>query len=363
MAKQTSVVEEETTEEDVFLPEEDRMADVIQELENKIDGGVGIVRAVLYRITPQGDRSYLTTMPAENFSLDYLRDTYGGGDYAVSIAVRGKRGVPPRNMRITIERPPGWRPPMVEMPPPPMVDKPNTAAMDGLQMVLEQSQKDRERTDRLLEAMVSGMRPPDPAMQMQAMVAAFQAFQAMIPTPAAVVPVAPPVDGLAQAAKLLELIRANTPPTSGEATGSDVLLAAVNGLAPVLREALSAQQPKPVMAESTIPVVPDPTSMAVPPSEKDPDQDLETDDMSSMADQLFVAQMVASAKSGGDQRQWIKPILAVISPEIARDFLAGPDAIQELAEINPEVKQHEPWFREMGRVLLDYLDAPEKVSA
>ena len=85
--------------------------------------------------------------------------------------------------------------------------------------------------------------------------------------------------------------------------------------------------------------------------------------MSSMADQLFVAQMVASAKSGGDQRQWIKPILAVISPEIARDFLAGPDAIQELAEINPEVKQHEPWFREMGRVLLDYLDAPEKVSA
>jgi hypothetical protein len=348
-----SAAEQEKLEE-VFLPEEDRMAAVIQELSDKIDGGQGVVRAVLYRITPQGDRSYLTTMPAEAFNLDYLRDTYGGGDYAVSIAVRGRRGVPPKNMRITIEQPPGWRPPMVEMPAQPVVDTPPAPGMEGMALLIEQSQKDRERTDRLIEVMVAGMRPPDPAGQMQAMVAAFQAFQAMIPR-APVVPVSAPADGLAQAAKLLELIRANTPATPGEATGSDVLLAAVNGLGPVMRDALAQQRgdpagiPTPPIAESEQPVV----------STTDPKDEAGEDDMSNMADQLFIAQMVASAKSGGDQRQWVEPILAVISPDVAREFLAGPDAIRELSEINPQVREHVPWFEKMGAVLLEHIDQKE----
>ena len=56
---------------DDFRPEEDRIADVVLDLQEQIEGGGGIIRANLYRIHPvTGDRIYLANVPAETFTLD-----------------------------------------------------------------------------------------------------------------------------------------------------------------------------------------------------------------------------------------------------------------------------------------------------
>ena len=326
-----------------FRPEEERIAEVVAELNDRIGSGTGEVRTTVYRCGPGGERAYLASMPADDFSLDFLRDTYGGGDYKIRLAVRGIKGIPPKNWRVTIEAPAGWRAPEPQVDPDPVpVAEPRRE--DGVRLLLEQSQKDRERADRLVEGLIASLRPPDPAVQMQAMMAAFQAFQAMIPK-APPAPAAGAVDGLGQAARLLELIRENTPVKPGESTGSDVLLAAIQGLTPVLRDAIRVDAGRPV----TVPEIP-----GSPEEKKEVEEDQAG--MASMAESMFVAQLVASAKAGGDQRQWIPSILAVVSPETAKGFLASPEAIADLAELDDGVMENRAWFEELGRVLLAHID-------
>ena len=100
-----------TQELEGFRPSDQRMEDAIAELQGKIDGGDGSVRAMIYRIRGDGEKVYLSQVPAELFSLDTVRDQYGGGEYAVSVSVRGRRGIPPRSWRVRVEAPPGWVPP------------------------------------------------------------------------------------------------------------------------------------------------------------------------------------------------------------------------------------------------------------
>ncbi len=179
------------------------MEDAIAELQGKIDGGDGSVRAMIYRIRGDGEKVYLSQVPAELFSLDTVRDQYGGGEYAVSVSVRGRRGIPPRSWRVRVEAPPGWVPPEERGRPADPVPAP--AAEPAVSAVLEQLARDRDRSDRILESLLSSLRPPDPAAQMQSMLSMVQALQVLAP-PA---PLAPPatLDGLALTERVLEMAR------------------------------------------------------------------------------------------------------------------------------------------------------------
>ncbi len=330
----------EATDLEGFRPSDDRMEDAIAELQGRIDGGEGSVRAMIYRIRPDGEKIYLSQVPAEIFSLDMVRDQYGGGEYAVSVSVRGRRGIPPRSWRVRVEAPPGWTPPEERARPPEPAPAP--AESPAISAVLEQLTRDRDRSDRMLESLLASLRPPDPAVQMQSMLAMVQAVQSL--TPAVPVPVAPPpaaLDGLALTERVLEMARTLSP--RGETSSADVLLETVKGIVPVLREALVDQRAAP-------PVAP------VPAADPVPDEDDAPRGSEMVAERMFLAQLIAGAESGQQPSQWIAPVLRVVSAEKARRFLSGPDAIDVLAGIDERVPDHEKWFRQLGTLLVAQLD-------
>ena len=158
-----------------------------------------------------------------------------------------------------------------------------------------------------------------------------------------------------------------------------MLLAAIQSLGPVLRDALAAQTAGDIQPLGT-PGTPGTVEMPVQPEPAVPDEPVKSsagpgkvdaqkrdeereEEMGALAEQLFVTQLVASAESGGQQEQWIKPILAVIPAEDARELLTGDGVMDDLAQINPAVRDHEPWFARMGEVLMAHLDGLESDGA
>lgn len=332
----------EPLESEAYTPEEDRMEDAIQDLQAQIDGGVGVVRVSVYRLTDKGDRIYLTTVSADAFALDALRDTYGGGDYGISMSVKGVKGIPPRNWKVRIEAPPGWTPASSVPPPAPVAsvpDVPATPPAPARDMILEQMAADRARSDRMIEALLGSLRPPDPAAQLSSMLQLWQGFQSMIPAAAPVVQPSS-LDGLELTERVLEMARTLSP--RGETSSADVLLETVKGIVPVLREALVDQRAAPAAA---------PVPAADPEQEEDEPRGSEM-----VAERMFMAQLIAGAESGQQPAQWIAPVLRVVPADKARQFLAGPDALETLASIDERVMQHEEWFRKLGTLVVAQLD-------
>ena len=75
--------------------------------------------------------------------------------------------------------------------------------------------------------------------------------------------------------------------------------------------------------------------------------------------QMFIQQqlatLVARAKAGSDPALYAELILDTVQPDVVAQFIAAPDAIEKLKAVNPEVANHEDWFRAVGVHLNDML--------
>lgn len=331
-----------------FLSDDDRLRDAIDDLEAKLDG-VGSIRASVYRINREdGARAYLFATPAEDFTLDRLRDEFGGGSFIVSLNARGARGIAPRNWRVEVATPPGWQPPKVQDPVPVPVT-PAHPLLGGVDLLAEQARRDSQRNETILMELLRAIRPPDPMAQMKAMMDMWSMMQGMVPQQAPAT--GGGLAGLDMMDQVIEMAQKLTP--RGEATSTDVLVEAIRGLVPVLRDALTKQgQPAPQQLGNAGAAAPG--NQAQPQQGGVPD---EQEDGEMLAERLFVGQLVGAATANTSPDAIVGQVLAIIPDrEKIRAFLTGPNAIDELAEIDPRVIEHVEWFQQLGQAMLEKLD-------
>lgn len=327
------VIDEELDEElgpvESDTPDDVAVNSLLSEIAGDVNSGVTV-----YRSGPNQKNKFLFKCHPGDFSLEQLRDEYGGGDFRLYITKEGKLY---KNVGVSIE-PPRRAP---EAP------TPKNNPGDMLEMFREMQKQNMEQMQLMMLRMAEAMRanvpaPVDPiAMQNQLLsqLASMKSLFSRDETPRE-----NPLDGIL---KGIELAKSLAPAPVGEANSTDVLLEAIRTLGGPIAAGLARMQgneaPAPLESEPGVIEPPTPTHKKAAP------------DMN-MVLKMQLGMLVKKAHAGADPALYADLILDNVPENQVRAFLLKPSALDELVKINAKVADVRPWFEQLAVEIRAALD-------
>lgn len=357
-------------EHDKIIPEAEvidadySIDDTIDDLEAKA-GETGMTYVVrVWRINPgDAEREALCAITPGEFSMEYIRDNFGPGTY--DIWVYGNKRVARRWNGKKVGVPLNWEPPKKASEVKEEQRREDSSQIiNGIRELGEMIFKMNEANATRLAAASQPTTQPafDPMAMQNNMLESMVKMQALL----GVNQTRPPDQGTVAFdafVKGIEIMKEVGGGGNGGDTGLwDVLktMAAPDGLIGKLTDMAQATDAKLTNPPQIvgpdgrpIPVV----GQAVPHPQAEPD--LEAKRMNFLKMQLAI--LVQRAKRNSDPALYAELILDTVEPEAVAQFITAPDAIEKLAAINPEVANHQDWFRAVGMHLSQILAEENEV--
>lgn len=286
--------------------------------------------------------AYLFSCHPAEFSLDKLRDAYGGGDYRVHVRSNGRLVA---NQLVSIEEAKKPQPDIIM---PARTDSSDVTKLGELMM------QGFQQLGQLVAQSVG--RPQSDASQtrrelLQDMVTMKQLFGDSRSDPSSI---------MEMFLRGVEFAKGDGSPPPGESTATDVLLEAMRTFGRPIAEAAMSQLPKAgalpqvgvMAAPGAVPPLPNPAPEQSPqPAAANPDQLSEHDNMMRM----YVAMLVNLAREQRDPSLYAELILDQAPENMIEQILALPDVTEYLAKWAPEVRRHREWVESLKAEIVQLL--------
>lgn len=323
--------------EDAIPPHTDGLESLMMEL-----SGAMLAKITVYRINKVGPQSYCYTCTPDSFSLDDLRDRFGGGEFRLYIV---KDNAFFRNYKVSVEKPINASAPAAA--PAAAAEPPGMAELRAANAKLAaqvESMRDPGRVRSIFEnldlpatisavsAMLVALRPPAPP-----------------PAPAPAPSEAMGLEMLLKGIELANELRANAEPSEGG------LMGVVRDLikSPILAQAVQAATPAQPPETTAMPRPAAPqvlhakvaTPPAPPPTAEAPGNEV----FGPMRPALAKYLPLLCAKSAAESPSGLYAGLVVdsVPPEVLVPVLnskTSAEIVNFLASVHPPVAQHGPWF-------------------
>lgn len=287
-------------------------------------------KVAVYRATPEkgmkGGAFLFSCSPAE-FSLEYLRDSYGGGTYRIHIR-QGARLV--GNRIVTIEEP---RKPSLAMMPPQspsldlgkMIDA-MQAGFNGLgQMILNANKAPAVDPDAMRRGMMQDM------LTMKELFSGNKADNGE--------------GAIAMLLKGMEIARDITPRGDGETGTADILMEAMKTFGKPIAEAAMAARAQQPSAPVQLPVMPAQQGQIATQPQLQPQPQPQEDEMSLML-RYYAAQLLDQAANDRDPYVYANLLVDNLPDDKINELMALPDLKEFLYSLNAGLKNHSAWVDE-----------------
>jgi hypothetical protein len=357
--KVTTVVEEPVAAEAVEYTEvidgddeaEENQLDQLEGLIGEFTGAADIVVNV-YRQGEGKNISFLFRTSPDEMSggeiMERCRDNYGTGDYRIHIR-QGPRIVHNRGFSVEARKEPD----------------PITTQASGTADILALMQANNASNSQMFMATMTAMAealkgrepppPPDPVAMQNSMIQALVALKGLaVPEQPAKDPVELLIQGVQLAAELK--------PSEGDTNANDLVLAGLKAFAPTITEATrqglahqAAGQPQP--GAPGAPGAPGPGRPGDQQTTADAAREKEVGLRQVMMRQQL-AWLVKQASVGKNPDLYAELLLDQVGEQTVLEFIGKPDALEQLAGIEPRVKDYSVWFEELRGCILE-LTAPE----
>ena len=324
----------------------DDLSDVLAELGGIDDAKINIYRAGGAKGMRGGE--FVDSIHPIEFSLQWLRDNYGGGEYRVH--VRG-------NGRIITNR-------MVKIADP--IRRSETApnsgvnnmSFGGLEKLVETMQAGFMQLGQLIVKSAEVSRPAqvDPmAMQQQTMQMLLTMKQFVEPSQ----PQGNSSDAMSMFLKGLEVAKELKGDFSDREPGSsDILLKAVEAFAPAIASMAATPKPQQIQPQM-MPALPLPEQFA------QPAQNFSTGDVMTQQLKQYSAMLVMLARDNKDPYAYASLICDSTEPSEILAVVNRPDVYTYLASINPDLGDPSirPWLDEFISEIKNILTPPQDLSS
>ena len=348
--KVTTVVEEPADIEDGDVTEllevvddtEEQTLDALEGLISEFTGAADIVVNV-YRQGEGKNISFLFRTSPDEMSggeiMERCRDNYGTGDYRIHIR-QGPRIVHNRGFSVEAKKEPD-----------PALQQQTTTA-DIVSLITAQNQNMQQMFLATMTAMAEAMKgrepppPPDPvAMQnsiVQSLVALKQLAVGEEPKQK------DPVELLIQGVTLANEMR----PSDGETNANDLVLAGLKAFAPTITEATRAGIANQAQPGQPQPGQPLPGQPADPQAAEAAEREKALNLKKVMMKQQL-GWLVKQAAQGKHPELYAELLLDQVGEREVLAFIERDDALQQLANIEPDVQYHVPWFEALRQCILE----------
>jgi len=350
MARKLARVVEQEVEEAIEIPAvAERDDDVIAALESELDGLSGSNGAYVnvYRLVQGKPDAYLIRLAPEDFSIESIKQQYGGGVYRIRAYRRNelRQSRIFRNDIINIADAPKEPEKPLAPPPPDVLPALIAALQDGFAR---------------LGAIIVEARPRESEEQMLNKMLVYKQLFSSAPTG----PTSPPMTEMLGAVKEV-LALSNTMREysgNGEGGGPDgmsVLMKAMDTFGkPLVEGVMAAQQAQAQAQAQAMPPAPGPVLPAPAPQAQHSVQKSEADMMKTVV-RMYLGELVNAAAGKGDVNLYADVILDRV-PDATLDELVMPaDWFERMVRIQPAVAQHREWFTQLRGIVYEVLTSPE----
>lgn len=315
---------------DDATPDDVAVNSLLSEIAGDVNSSVTV-----YRTGPNQKNKFLFKCHPGDFSLEQLRDEYGGGDFRLYIT---KAGALYKNVGVSIEPPRRV----------PEQSAPKVVTPDLVDALREMQRQNTEQMQlfmlKMTEAMRANIPPPiDPIAMQNQLLAQLASMKNLFSRDEG--PRENPLDNIL---KGIELAKSLQPAPVGEANTTDVLMEAIRTFGKPLAEGVarlqetasdsSRREPSPIPAQPAV-------------KKGHPDMNVVL--------RMQLKMLVAKARLSSDPALYADLILDSVAEEQVRAFLLKPTAIDDLIQINPEVAAVRPWFEAVITEIRAALDGEE----
>lgn len=309
-------------------PEGDEVDEDIDRLLGELRGGADALNVRLYRLAPGSRKeAYIDSIPPEvHCVLEYIKETYGPGDYRVKAYAKGRVRV---NESVSIEGPPKAAQAVAA--------PASTSGVEAILAAMAQQQKDFQ--NMLIQLMANQREPKADRREMLEEMAMMR----NIFGPAQSAPASDPMALFSVFKQGLDMAK-ELAPREGEAGVADVLMEGMKQFMPVITQA--AQRPP---MPAALPQQPQPQ-----PQQQQPQ---EGDDVSFKL-KMAVGFLVAQAARDADVGVYADMVLDQVGDDETLAIISAPDWFDKLNALDSRAALYRPWFDRLRAELLSILTPP-----
>lgn len=316
-------------------------------------GSIDGSRCTVHRAEKNQPLEYVFACSPSEFSLDDLRDKYGGGTFRLFVTKPGHTGVW-RNMLVHVARTAGT----------PMAADPNAAMLSVM----------REGFARQAEVLKAALAPQVPAgepvtmatilPQLPAIItAAAAAITALRPPTPAPAPVAQSKDsGIELFIKGVELAQDLRGGGDGDGGGlMGILREFVKS--PMMGAAVQAMAAQPQAThQPTRPALAAPQPQAAPVPAPAPTPTDQPMNAPNAALAHYLGMLCAMSQNGKDPALYADLVLDNAPDQLLDELLAADDGVAYLAQYQPQVANHRQWFTQLINIVRDAMTGPDDTA-
>ncbi len=318
-------------------PEDISLMNVLADLGGaSTDAEVKVYRASAAKGNKGG--AFLFSCAPEEFTLESIRDNYGGGDYRVHVRANG--GIV-ANRLVSIEEP---KRPMF----PVAAQQPTTANNDALEKMMAAMVQGFQGLGQLI--VQSNQKPVvDPMQSQRDTISLMLSMKELFGSNSGGNQIE---SALGMFQKGMELAREMTPRDTAEPM--DMLMEAFKTFGPVIANATAQRQNNAAdVAYTATPQSPQQIQPQLSASQGTPE-------MADPKTATYVNMLVSLARENRDHELYAEMIVDQVPENEIRAMLDRPDLIEHLARFNPEVRNHTAWIDALKNSVLGLLtDTPE----
>lgn len=324
-----------TESADLHEPEEMGLLNVLSDL-----GGIEDVKVSVYRTGREyhGKQIFIASMAPEEFSLEYLRDKCGGGDFRIHIR---KDGGLIANRAVSVEKQKEKTDveTLAEMMKQNNIQNNQNQNSDGLERMVETMSTGFSQLGQMLIQMQSNQAPApapvDPTAQMTSMLAMMASMKDIMSNKE---PVINPMDGILKGIELAKEIV----PKEGEANTFDVLLESIKTFGKPIAE-MAGQLTNKTLPNNTINHLPAGMPQKQPQAPQPPNEGA----MFKILVKHQVSMLLKQAARGADPGLYADLILDQLSEDQIQKFLGDPNWFANITAIVPEITNYQDWFTQL----------------
>jgi hypothetical protein len=323
----------------------------------ELSGGNSLAKFEVRRVLPSAYAGYCTTLAAEEMTMERLQEELGPGTYAIRVRLPG--GTFAGSDRVQIADLPKHR-----QPPPqaaqPVVSQAPAAGGGELGAVLAAMQRSTDAQISMLTGLVQSLinRPAPEAPAASDPLAVIEKLAPFLKPEKS--------DGGADAVKMLlqgiELGK-DLGGGGGEAGFADVFM---KGLDTIKTVAATQPQPRPAarrVAAQETPPNNQPAAVAVPQPKREVNPMLRIIQWIKNQTVMLCHQAARQKDPGLYAELFLDNLPDGLTQEMIHERMQKPDAIEDLAAINPDVLKYREWFEAFRDEVIDLLEAPEETDA
>lgn len=322
----------ERPEPEIYEETEDEiLANVIADL-----GGPGIDAKVnVYQLDQNRNKAFVRAyLPAE-FSLESIQSEYGSGDYEIHVRKDG---------RLATRK-------VVKIAAPKTPANPVAHAQNNYNdtKILETMQNGFKELGGMFASALASLaaNQPKPKTTME-MLQEMQLMREIMGGNLPAQPATNPMEIITLAKELAETIT----PRVGEPGTGEVIMSALKTVAPMLQNAMAAQNAAPQLpAIPSNPIQQNPIAQSV--------QIPQGDDMN-FARKMFLNMLISNAKADNEPSTYAAMIIDMTGEEKAREFAAAPDWFDQLCKEEPRAVDYRAWFQELKDSVEEMLKPDEQ---